>query len=67
MSDYAEIYRGANGDWYARRKAGNHETVSSSEGYTRKAGALDWAEHQDLIVRLVQDERDPGDETPEAA
>jgi uncharacterized protein YegP (UPF0339 family) len=41
MSETAfEVYQGSDGEWRWRLKAGNHEIVASSEGYTDKAGAI---------------------------
>lgn len=30
---YGEIFQGENGEFYVRKKGGNHETVWTSEGY----------------------------------
>lgn len=35
-----EVYEDDKGEWRWRLKAGNHEIVASSEGYTEKAGAI---------------------------
>lgn len=41
MSETAfEVFADAGGEWRWRLKAGNHEIVASSEGYTDKAGAI---------------------------
>jgi uncharacterized protein len=34
---YFEVYTGKNGDYYFRLKAGNHEPILQSEGYTTRA------------------------------
>ena len=34
---YFEMYQGKNGDYYFRLKAGNHEPILQSEGYTTRA------------------------------
>jgi uncharacterized protein YegP (UPF0339 family) len=39
--DRAEIFQGADGQWYFRILAGNGETIASSEGHKRKIDA--WA------------------------
>ena len=38
--DHADLYRGADGLWYWRVKAGNGETVAQGEGYADKRDAL---------------------------
>ena len=48
MKPRIEIYRGRDGDWYARVRAANARIVWSTEGYKRRAGALN-------AVAFVQD------------
>ena len=59
--DYAEISKGKDGQWYARRKAQNHEIVSTSEGYERRESAVKWAARQGLFS-LDEGEEPAGDE-----
>ena len=41
MSETAfEVFEDGSGEWRWRLKAGNHEIVASSEGYTDKASAI---------------------------
>ena len=40
MTPRIEIHRGRNKDWYARVRAANSRIVWSTEGYKRRAGAL---------------------------
>ena len=35
---YFELYQGKNGDHYFRLKAGNHEPILHSEGYSSRSG-----------------------------
>ncbi|KAA9331570.1 DUF1508 domain-containing protein [Hymenobacter busanensis] len=37
MMGYFEVYTGKNGDHYFRLRAGNHEPILQSEGYTTRA------------------------------
>jgi uncharacterized protein YegP (UPF0339 family) len=41
--DWVEVFTGEDGQFYYRAKANNGETLNTSEGYTRKADALDAA------------------------
>lgn len=37
---YIRVFEGADGQWYYTPRGGNHETLSTSEGYTEKASAV---------------------------
>jgi len=37
---YFEVYRGKDGQWRFRLKAGNHRIIAVSEAYTSKAGCM---------------------------
>lgn len=39
--DYAEIFQGADGEFYYRIKASNHEIIAESEGHKNKHDAVD--------------------------
>lgn len=38
--DHIKVFPGDDGQWYYEPKGGNNETLSTSEGYTRRADAI---------------------------
>ncbi len=58
MADsYVQWYKDDAGEYRFRKRAGNHEIVASSEGYTTKASVLEAArrEYPDLEIKEVDD------------
>ena len=57
MTDKVIVYTDKAGHWRWRRVAPNNEPVAASEGYTRKADAIEAAERQagDDAVVVVSD------------
>lgn len=45
-----EVFRGAEGRYYFRRVAGNGERTGTSQGYTRKETAVEYAIKRNLDV-----------------
>jgi len=52
--DYVRVFEGEDEQWYYQSRANNHQTLSTSEGYTRREDALKAAgdEHPNVIIKL---------------
>lgn len=52
--DRAELYQGADGQWYYRVLAGNGEVIADSEGYVAKRDAIDTLEVHFADVPVIE-------------
>jgi len=60
---YVEVFEDTAGEWRWRRKGMNHESTATSEGYTRRADALEAAFRDNPdAVRIVTLRRDGTEE-----
>jgi uncharacterized protein YegP (UPF0339 family) len=62
------VFRGNDNQWYVRQVAANHQTLATSEGYTRKADALRAARtiNPDLPVTVIDPPGEPNEDDPAA-
>jgi uncharacterized protein YegP (UPF0339 family) len=43
--DRVQVFKGDDGQWYARRRAANGRIICVTEGYTRRRSAVTAAQH----------------------
>lgn len=55
MTDQAQLYRGTDGLWYWRIKAGNGEIIAQGEGYERIGDARDVLTSHFPDAQIVED------------
>ncbi|HYC55849.1 MAG TPA: DUF1508 domain-containing protein [Candidatus Binatia bacterium] len=52
MKGRFEVYRGRNGLWFTRFRAGNNQVVMAGEGYTRRRDAVLGCRRMQRAIRM---------------